>query len=47
MEGKEWVWNNGALVEEELIRMKKQRIKNEKKTRKSRRIRVCKVSKKL
>ena len=23
MEGKEWVWNNGALVEEELIRMKK------------------------
>ena len=23
MEGKEWVWDNGALVEEELIRMKK------------------------
>jgi len=23
MEGKEWVWNNGALVEEELVRMKK------------------------
>ena len=23
MEGKEWVWNTGALVEEELIRMKK------------------------
>ena len=23
MEGKEWVWNNGALVEEELIRIKK------------------------
>mgnify|MGYP003136024597 FL=1 len=23
MEGKEWVWNNGTLVEEELIRMKK------------------------
>ena len=22
MEGKEWVWNNGALVEEELVRMK-------------------------
>ncbi len=23
MEGKEWVWNNGALVEAELVRMKK------------------------
>ena len=23
MEGKEWVWNNGALVEEELVRMKR------------------------
>ncbi len=23
MEGKEWVWNNGALIEEELVRMKK------------------------
>tara|TARA_Y100000590_G_scaffold451034_1_gene591696 strand:+ start:245 stop:892 length:648 start_codon:yes stop_codon:yes gene_type:complete len=23
MEGKEWVWDNGALVEEELVRMKK------------------------
>jgi len=27
MEGKEWVWNNGTLIEEELVRMKK-RIKN-------------------
>ena len=27
MEGKEWVWDNGSLVEEELDRMKK-RIKN-------------------
>ena len=23
MEGKEWVWDNGALIEEELVRMKK------------------------
>ena len=23
MEGKEWVWNNGALIEEELMQMKK------------------------
>ena len=27
MEGKEWVWDNGSLIEEELVRMKK-RIEN-------------------
>ena len=31
MEGKEWVWNNGALVEEELIRMKKRINENARK----------------
>jgi len=24
MEGKEWVWNNGALVESELVQMQKE-----------------------
>ena len=24
MEGKEWVWNNGALVESHLVELKKQ-----------------------
>ena len=24
MEGKEWVWNNGALVEEELVQMQRE-----------------------
>jgi hypothetical protein len=23
MEGKEWVWNNGALIESELVEMKR------------------------
>ena len=32
MEGKEWVWNNGSLIEEELVRMKK-RISNRAKTK--------------
>ena len=32
MEGKEWVWNNGSLVEEELDRMKK-RIMNRTRTK--------------
>ena len=32
MEGKEWVWDNGSLIEEELVRMKK-RISNRAKTK--------------
>ena len=47
MEGKEWVWNNGALLEAELVEMKREFDAKQVRLDETRKVSYCKVLKRL